>query len=189
MTRLRRLTRDELTEPQRELFDVFAGTDRVDRRAPWPPVGPDGALEGPFNALLYSAELGMAVQGVGARLRTSTLPDRARELAILVVAASRDSAFEWAAHQRIARRAGVSEEQIAALAAGASVPDLDATEDLVVRTARSLAHDGDLDDTGYAAAVAGLGERTLFELSTLVGYYALLALQLRLFRVTPPPAP
>ena len=41
----------------------------------------------------------------------------------------------------------------------------------------------DLDDEEYADAVAALGERAVFELTTLVGYYATLALQLRVFRV------
>jgi len=41
----------------------------------------------------------------------------------------------------------------------------------------------DLDDQEYDTAVAVLGERALVELSALVGYYATLALQLRIFRV------
>ena len=36
------------------------------------------------------------------------------------------------------------------------------------------------------AAIAALGEEGLVELSTLVGYYATLALQLRIFRVPAP---
>ncbi|WP_052768660.1 hypothetical protein [Streptomyces humi] len=43
-----------------------------------------------------------------------------------------------------------------------------------------------LDDAWYAEARAALGEAVLFELSTLVGYYATLALQLRLFGVPAP---
>lgn len=186
MTRLRRLTRDELTGPQRELYDLFAGGDRIDRRVPFPPVGPDGALEGPFNAMLYSPELGTALQSVGAKLRTSTLSDRCRELAILVVAAGRHSEFEWAAHERIGRAAGLSEEQVAAIESGAEVPCADTTEDLVVRTARALVAAADLDDGEYSAAVAGLGEQGLYDLITLVGYYTQLALQLRVFRVVAP---
>jgi 4-carboxymuconolactone decarboxylase len=38
-----------------------------------------------------------------------------------------------------------------------------------------------LTDEEYGEAVKALGERTLFELTTLVGYYATLALQLRVF--------
>ena len=46
--------------------------------------------------------------------------------------------------------------------------------------------DGDLDDGAYAEAVEQLGAAGLFELLTLVGYYATLALQLRVFRVVRP---
>jgi 4-carboxymuconolactone decarboxylase len=41
---------------------------------------------------------------------------------------------------------------------------------------------GDLGDEEYARAVDELGERGVFELTALVGYYATLALQLRVFR-------
>ena len=50
---------------------------------------------------------------------------------------------------------------------------------------RALTGPADLDDQQYDQAVATLGERSLVELSTLVGYYATLALQLRIFRVDP----
>ena len=45
---------------------------------------------------------------------------------------------------------------------------------------------GDLDDAEYREAVDHLGTAGLFELLTLVGYYATLALQLRVFRVPAP---
>jgi 4-carboxymuconolactone decarboxylase len=48
---------------------------------------------------------------------------------------------------------------------------------------RSLVDSADLDDEQYETAVRILGEQALVELSTLVGYYATLALQLRIFRV------
>ena len=53
---------------------------------------------------------------------------------------------------------------------------------------RALVLAGDLDDDAYAGAVAELGEAGVFELTTLVGYYATLALQLRVFRVGGPAA-
>jgi 4-carboxymuconolactone decarboxylase len=53
--------------------------------------------------------------------------------------------------------------------------------------AQTLVRAGDLDDAQYAGAVAQLGEAGVFELTTLVGYYATLALQLRVFRVGLPP--
>jgi len=45
---------------------------------------------------------------------------------------------------------------------------------------------GDLDDAEYQEAVGQIGTAGLFELLTLVGYYAALALQLRVFRVPAP---
>lgn len=59
----------------------------------------------------------------------------------------------------------------------------DPDERLLAETVGRLAADGELGDDAYAAAVALLGERGLFELTTLVGYYSTLALQLRVFRV------
>ena len=53
-------------------------------------------------------------------------------------------------------------------------------------TTRALVREGDLDDQHYEYAVTVLGEAGLFELTTIVGYYATLALQLRVYRVEPP---
>jgi 4-carboxymuconolactone decarboxylase len=57
---------------------------------------------------------------------------------------------------------------------------------VVARAAAALAARGDLDDAEYREAAAELGADGLFELLTLVGYYATLALQLRVFRVPSP---
>ncbi len=44
----------------------------------------------------------------------------------------------------------------------------------------------DVDDDTYAAVVRAIGEAAVFELTSLVGYYATLALQLRVFRIGAP---
>jgi 4-carboxymuconolactone decarboxylase len=43
------------------------------------------------------------------------------------------------------------------------------------------------DDADYNEAVAVLGTPTIFELTTLVGYYSTLALQMRIFHADNPP--
>ena len=53
-------------------------------------------------------------------------------------------------------------------------------------TVAALVLRGDLDDAEYREAVDHVGTAGLFELLTLVGYYATLALQLRVFRVPAP---
>lgn len=186
MTRLRRMSRDTLDDAQAELFDRIAGSERPDQRPRLPRVGTDDALEGPFNAMLLNPALGTALQNLGTEVRfRSTLTDRCREIAILTVAAAWGSEYERYAHEDIGRAVGLTEAEIAAIASG-DADAFEGKESLVARTARALAREQDLDDGQYAEAVSGLGERTLFELVVLVGYYAQTALQLRVFRVKPP---
>ena len=59
----------------------------------------------------------------------------------------------------------------------------DEKEACVLAASRALLENGDLDDATYADTVRVLGEPGLIELSTVIGYYSLVALQLRLFRV------
>jgi 4-carboxymuconolactone decarboxylase len=189
MTRLTRQPRSTLDGDAAALFDRIAGGERAGQKPRQPRVGPDGGLEGPFNALLLSPALGMAMQDLGAQVRyASTLTDRCREIAILTVAATWDSAYESYAHTDIARAVGLNDAELAALAQGTVFDFADPVELAVARTAWALAREQDLDDERYAAAVAALGERTLFELVVLVGHYAQVALQLRVFRVQPPAA-
>lgn len=58
-----------------------------------------------------------------------------------------------------------------------------AEDDLAVGSTVVALLDGDLDDARWAAASDSLGAAVVFELTTLVGYYRTLALQLRVFRV------
>ncbi len=81
--------------------------------------GPRGGVRGPFLALLHNPELARRLQEVGEYLRFQTgLPDRLVELVILVTARHYACQFEWYAHERLARKAGLPDPVIAAIAAG-----------------------------------------------------------------------
>ena len=93
--RLPRLAPEALTGDQRALYDAITSGPRAQGPQHFALAAQDGTLNGPFNALLYSPALGEALQEVGAAVRYRTgLTDRARELAILLVAARWHSAFE-----------------------------------------------------------------------------------------------
>ncbi|MBF8187978.1 carboxymuconolactone decarboxylase family protein [Nonomuraea sp. K274] len=174
MVRLRRTPPHELGPEARVLYEKITSGPRGRFM-----VDSEGGLTGPFNAMLLSPPLGDPLQELGAAVRyRSSLTDRARELAILVVAGHHDSAFERAAHESIARDLGFTEAQLQVLRDGAT-PDLPAAEIRILNVTRALVTRGDLTDEEYAT----MGERELFELTTLVGYYTTLALQLRVFRV------
>ncbi len=189
MERLPRLHPPFDNEDQQGLYTTITSGPRGGSQQPFPLVDDVGALAGPFNAMLLQPGLGAALQALGAALRyQGALPARIRELAILVVAGHWSSAFEQHAHEAAGRRAGLTEEELAAVRDGAE-PDLDdPAERAAVAAAQALVRAGDLDDGQYAGAVAQLGEAGVFELTTLVGYYATLALQLRVFRVAAPGA-
>ena len=146
-----------------------------------------GQLTGPASAWLLSPGVGGAVEALGAQMRFE-LPfsDRARESVILAVAHAEDSAFERFAHEAAGRAAGLDDADFAAIRDGGHPAGADACERLILDTARALLRDGDLDEAGYAATVAELGESGVFELVTLVAYYRMAALQLRVFRIQPP---
>lgn len=185
MTRVPRPTPAELDTEQRRLYESITSGSRAG--------GPDaahladkhGRLAGPFNAMLLNPPIGDALQRLGAAVRyEGRLTDRSREIAILAVAAHWDCAFEWRAHEPVAVRLGLSRGQLESLRAGGDVDIRDAEEGAVLRTARRLLRDRDLDDDSYHEIVGVLGPDKLFELTTLVGYYSTLALQMRVFAVT-----
>lgn len=184
--RLRRLTPGELNDEQRRVYDGIAGGDRAKGIQHFPLTAADGSLNGPFGIMLYAPGISDALQELGATIRYRTsLTARVREIAILMVAQTVQSPFEWWAHERVGRAGGLSEADLAALASGAftsEVPVEQASADLCRHTLGGEP----LDDTTYAAFEGKLGVVSMIELITLVGYYRTLADLMRVFDVGVP---
>src|SRR4051794_23004559 len=121
--RLSNPTPDQLDADQRALYDEIAGGPRSTGPQLFELTDRQGRLNGPFGIMLHSPAVGSALQAVGAAVRyRSVLPDRMRELAILVVAAHWDSDFERYSHIPLARHAGLTEAEVAGLVGGQDVP-------------------------------------------------------------------
>jgi 4-carboxymuconolactone decarboxylase len=186
VSRLPALRKSELTDEQAALYSSIAEGPRALGPQHFALTAPDGSLNGPFNAFLYSPVLGNAIQALGAAVRYSTqLTDRTREMAILIVAAYWDSAFERHAHEGVGRAVGLTDDEIADLSAGRLPLLHDDHERACAELAFALAN-GDVSDADWRRIQPIVGDETAFELSTLVGYYAMLGLQLRAFRVEVP---
>jgi 4-carboxymuconolactone decarboxylase len=174
-----RLRPEQLTAEQRALYDAIVAGPRAS--GPFALTDAEGVLTGPFNAMLLLPALGTALQELGQALRyRGTLDDRCREIAILTVARVWDSKFERYAHEAVGARIGLTPQELAALRTG----DLDAfsgTEREVVHYVSMFADDRRLDEADRQRALGTFGAERLFELTTLVGYYATLALQLKVF--------
>ena len=100
-----------------------------------------------------------------------------------MVASYSNSKFEWDAHVSLAESLGWSSEQVLAIREDRAPEIKDLVERAVWQTTAKLLSNHDLSDTEYDEAVSHLGHAGLVDLSTLLGYYQLLALQLCIFRV------
>ena len=180
MSRLPPYPLNELTPAQRDLHAAVTGGTRAADAARL--LDADGRLRGPFRPMLLHPALGDALQGLGAALRAhGILPAPLREIAILTVAAHWGNTFEGYVHRPAARAAGLAAPTVAALAVGEDVRLDDPARETTRDTARRLAAGDGLDEVAYRTAVEHLGEAGLFELTTIVGYYATLALQMKVF--------
>ncbi|HEX5859528.1 MAG TPA: carboxymuconolactone decarboxylase family protein [Microbacterium sp.] len=180
--RIRPLSPGELTPEQHSLYGAITGGPRAQGPQHFALTSDDGSLRGPFDIMLRSPAVGAAQQELGAAIRYRTgFTDRMRELAILLVAARWDSAFERESHEAIARALGFEPDELAAI----RVLDVSAFagDERTVAAAVVALLDGDLSDAAWEAASTALGVDGVFELTALVGYYSTLALQLRVFRV------
>lgn len=147
-----------------------------------------GAVRLPFSAVLNNPELTYRVAHLGSFIRfDSVLPDKVRELAILATAREVDARFEWAGHYRIAKEAGITEEQLEAIAnrtAPAGFSDEDA---LPVNIALELRRTNSLSDASFNAAREKFGEAGVIELIAAVGYYSLMGCLLNGLQIEPTP--
>jgi len=108
-------------------------------------------------------------------LKDSTLSKHTRELAILRVAWRRRCQYEWAQHLLIARRAGVTDEEIDRIRASAPTA--------LNRAVDELETDSHLSDETYKALATEFDDKQLMDLVFIVGTYGLLATVLNTFEV------
>lgn len=177
----------ELAPESQAVYAAITGGPRATGPQHFRLMDSDGRLEGPFNAMVVAPSVGGPLQELGAAIRYRTLlTDRAREVAILALAADARSDFEWYAHEPIARACGIADADIAAIREGGESAGLDETERLVLRATRTLVAERALGTALADECKDRLGPAGFVELVVLVGYYQALDLTLRAFR-TPLP--
>lgn len=181
MSRLPELRHHELTAAGQALWDLIVSTrgNRV--------VTDAGSLSGPFNPMLYAPDSGGPLASLGAALRFgSSLDRRLIEVAILTVASHWQAEFEWSAHARIAREAGVPAEVVDAIGAGEDPPFTAGDERAVYSAARELITTGRLSQPRYEATQRLVGDVGMAEFVELCGYYTLISFLLNAFEVPLP---
>ena len=160
------LAREQMDEAQRAAADELI-------------AGPRKAVKGPFIPLLRSPALLAHVQKLGAFLRfDTTLPPRISEFTTLLVSREWRQQFEWHQHVPLALKAGTSQATIDALRDGRRPHDMSADEALVHDYATELLAEHGVSDERYRAMVERFGERSLMELTGLIGYFSMISMVL-----------
>ncbi len=172
MTRVAEIKqREALPDNQRQAFDDI--------------VASRGSIRGPFGVLLHSPELARRAASVGGYLRyESSLSPRVRETAVMATAGLNDCAYEWAAHEPIAREAGVPATVIDAIRERRTTdlaPEDRDIYDLAVGIIQTHKVPADL----FERLKARLGLTGLVEAVAAIGYWTFVAATLNTFEVLP----
>ncbi len=189
--RLPLLEPEALNPDQKQLYCKIAETMLPwAKKAGFKAETADGRLLGPFNAMVYSPELGAAQMHYQQTEQAATcLEARTREVVILTVGAVFESAYELYAHRAVAAKAGLSAEDIEALATGMELgadTTLSSDELVAHRFVRAVAKDHRVNPEVYAAAQKAFGHKGLVDLLHLAGIYMTVSSILNAFQVPVP---
>jgi 4-carboxymuconolactone decarboxylase len=186
--RLPPLLPETLTPQLREVHDGIANLV-AQKQSRVSILNEQGALIGPFPAMLHFPQFGVpALLFQRALAAEARLPKTVREVAILTVGAAYGARYELYAHQLTAIEVGLSQAQVATLAAGGRPIDLSDAEAIAYDVARALVSGHILPASTYDRALQLLGRDGVGELVFLIGGYCLIAMVLNCFDVPVPGA-
>ncbi len=147
----------------------------------------DGKFIGPFNPSLYSPGITEGFSNfMDAEPKYTKLDKRTRQIVILTVGGVWNSPYELYAHSAEARKVGLPEEAIQALASGESPKGLTSNELMAHRFARQLSADRRVDDDLYRKAKQAFGEEGLVDMIYLIGIYLVTCALLNGFEIPAP---
>lgn len=175
MSRIPDLKPESMTDAQKEVVNLITS-------------GPHQRVLGPYPAWLQSPQLAKRARDLSEYLRFQSTPSkRHAEIAILITGRHWKAEFEFYAHAELARKAGVEEHIIQALAAGQR-PKFTSEEDAAVYDLSSeLLNTRRISDATYQRALDTFGMQTLVDLVAIVGYYCMVSTTLNAFEAPLPP--
>ena len=142
------------------------------------------ALGGPYNALLRSPDMARRAFDFLDYLRFRTsVNKRLNEFAILIQARISNAQYEWWAHERIARKAGLSDAIMRDLQQCKRPTHMQADERLVYDYCVQLSLNHRVPDALWQEAVAAMGEQAVVDLTVLSGTYVMVSMLLNATQV------
>jgi 4-carboxymuconolactone decarboxylase len=175
MARTPTVTRDQVPEQLRAAFDAET-------------AGSGGTIAGgPGSVMIHSPEMRRRANALVSYLRdASSLPKKTQELVMILTARAMDCPYIWHAHAARARQQGISDAFVDALRDHKPLPALPAAEQTVVNYVQELFKTHTTSPATFQAALTQFGALGVTELTTLMGYYALLAFNANAFEIDVP---
>jgi alkylhydroperoxidase family enzyme len=148
--------------------------------------GPDGTELNIFATLAHHPKLLKRWSAFGGvLLYGGVLPARERELLILRAGYLCRAHYEWGQHVAIGRAAGLSDDDIARVAAGPDAEGWSPDDAALLRAADELHRDSRIGDATWTALAERWDEPQLIEVCMVVGQYHLVAFTLNSLGVEP----
>src|SRR6187551_1517266 len=164
LTRLPQLTRADLNDEGKAIYDKIVG---------------DGAVPttGPVSMSLYSPKVALAINDLNSFLRyNGDLSPRHTEVAICVAAWEIEQQYEYSAHEPAALRYGAPQAVIDTIKYDREPVGLSPEETLIIKLGRAILRDHRVDPALYAAVEKTFGRKGLVELVTVMGDYVMVGM-------------
>jgi len=177
---------DKLSPEQKTVYDAIKGGPRA-KLASFKAVTKPEPIGGPFNMMLRSPGIGNIVQSLGGEIRfKSSIPPKLNEFAIMVTARHWTSNYEWHAHCRLALEAGLDPAKAKDVAENRRPANMGDDEAMIYDFSRELHEKKSVSDANFKRVFDRFGERGVFDLIAVNGYYTLISMVLNVDRVPLP---
>ena len=172
MTRMKILSREDMTDEQSSLYDSFVEAGKPHA--------------GPYWAYIRHPSLMQLCSDVGDWFRASGLSGRERQIAVLTVVRHWDANYPWAVQVRASLAAGVDQDVVDAINERRDPGLTDPREKMAHEMAKQLTGTHRLTDEAYAEAEKLFGEEDLVALIGVIGFFGMVATTANAIDATPP---
>jgi len=162
---------DKMTAEQRDAYNFITGSR--------------GSLPGPYKVWIENPALVHAAAPMGGHFTPgkSSLTEREREIAVVVITCKWNSDYPAAAHERRGKEVGLPAASIEAIMNGLPTSFADKREQAVYEVATALANNHIVSRGLYDRAVEVLGNVSITDVIVLMGYYTCVSLTMNFHAV------
>jgi alkylhydroperoxidase family enzyme len=179
-----RWTNERLIDRQPRLAPIPREQWTADMRRLLDPGDTGRGVANVYGTYIHSFRMDVLRRRVAEHIRDeTTLSDRHRETLLLRIGVLGRSEYEWAAHSRIGRSIGMTDDDLARIVAGPDHANHDATERALLRATDELYRDDFVSDETWSVLAAAFDRRQLLDILTAVGGYRMLSMAINSFGV------